>query len=159
MRFDIDANEDSCALYCSVATGAYFICYAICVNLWFTMLITRMILFFIVEINRSSGFACAKWYKPLILLGVQKRVLLWPCSDKMILHYGVIYSPIGRRFGPRFWIKWILSWCWLVNIYRILDGCCECGSHFYFTFHLFICREIERLIIINNKLKKINNKK
>ena len=99
------------------------------------------------------------------LLGFQKRVLLWLCSDKT----GGPRSPLNPSF----------QYCWftiyflflfdfelnrfslhfdLINIYRICKVCYECGFHFYFTFYVFISREIERIIQIqfnkNNKIIK-----
>jgi hypothetical protein len=81
-------------------------------------------------------------------------------------HYGVIYLPIGRRLFAdylpiicRLVADYLPIICRLfadfelngfslhvelINIYRILDVSYVCGFHFYFTFHLSICREIER---------------
>ena len=102
----------------------------------------------------------AEWCKPLTfigVLGVQKRVLLWLCSDKLKHHYGVIYFRLDPDFISHFSIFDLIQFSLqveLINLYRIFDVWYVCRFYSYFTFHLLIRREIERLIIITtNKIK------
>jgi hypothetical protein len=45
----------------------------------------------------------------------------------------------------------------LINLYRILHLCYKYGIHLYFTLHISIYREIERLFIISHSSQIIKN--